>query len=93
MKSKKIRDSARLEDCAFRFPNICNFNPETTVACHINTVFKGTGIKSPDLFISYGCDACHSALDQNKNIDPQWVLDAMIETQYKLFEKGLIKVV
>ena len=88
----KITKSAELEDCAFRFPGICNHNPETTVFCHINTKYKGVAIKSPDAFGAYGCSSCHDALDGRRNdpVQPQWVLDAMVETQYKLMEKGLL---
>jgi len=90
--SKRIRNSAKGERCSFRFPGICNHNPETTVWCHINTKFKGVGVKSPDIFGAYGCSNCHTALDQNKVNEPQWVMDAMIESQMKLIEKGLIEV-
>jgi len=91
--SKKIRNSARGEDCSMRLPGICNFNPESTSLCHINTVFKGTGMKSPDIFAFFGCSACHDAVDGRSNnpVDPQDILNAMVETQMKLFEKGLIK--
>lgn len=92
MKQTKITKSARDEECSFRFPGICNRNPETTVFCHINTNYKGTGMKSPDLFGAYGCSSCHDALDNRRNdpVEPQWVLDAMVETQFKLMEKGLV---
>ena len=91
-KLSKIRESARGEDCSFRFPNICNFNSETTVLCHINTKYKGMALKSPDLFSAYGCSNCHAHLDGNKQLDPMWILDAVFETQYKLMEKGLIEI-
>jgi len=92
MKQTKITKSAKGEDCAFRFLGICNFNPETTVFCHINTKYKGIGIKSPPIFGAYGCSSCHDALDgrSNKLFNNSDVMDAMIETQYKLMEKGLI---
>ena len=95
MAQTKITKSARGEDCAFRFPGICNFDPEKTVFCHINTKFKGTGMKSPDLFGAYGCSSCHDALDGRSNKMFTWsdVMDAVFETQYKLMEKGLIKIV
>ena len=92
MAQTKITKSARGEDCAFRFPDVCDFNPETTILCHINTKFKGWALKSPDLFASYGCFSCHSHLDSGGEVDPQWVMDAVFETQYKLMEKGLIKI-
>jgi len=92
MAQTKITKSARGERCAFRFPGICNFNTETTVFCHINTKYKGIGMKSPDLFGAYGCSNCHDALDgrSNKLFTESDVRDAMVETQYKLLEKGLI---
>jgi len=96
MKQTKITKSARGENCAFRFPGICNHNNETTVFCHINTKYKGVGMKSPDLFGAYGCSSCHDALDGRNPlplaypVQDQWVLDAMVETQYKVMEKGLI---
>lgn len=90
--SKKIRESARGEDCTFRFPGICNFNPETTVWCHIDTKYKGMGIKSPDIHGAYGCSSCHSNLDLHKVRNAEWVLDAMVESQMKLIEKGLLEV-
>ncbi len=93
MAQTKITRSAKGEDCALRIPHTCNFNPETTVLCHVNTKYKGMALKSPDIFALYGCSSCHSALDSNSGVDPQWVMDAVFETQYKLMEKGLIKIV
>ena len=91
-KMTKIRESARGENCAFRFPNICSFNPETTVLCHINTKYKGIALKSHDIFSAYGCYDCHSALDSGKIKDYRAIMDAVFETQYKLMEKGLIQI-
>ena len=92
--SKKIRESARGEECAFRFENICQGRTETVVLCHINTRFKGIGIKSPDIFAAYGCYHCHAALDQRTiELNYRDILNAMVETQMKLFEKGLIQIV
>lgn len=94
--SKKIRQSARGEECSFRFPGICNFNPETTVWCHINTKFKGMGTKSNDLHGAYGCSDCHDALDGRTigevKVKDKYVLDAIVESQMKLIDKGLLVV-
>jgi len=62
MKSKKIRDSARNEECQVRIPGICNFNDETTVAAHIGSG-AGMGRKVSDLEIAYCCSSCHDVLD------------------------------
>ena len=67
MKSKKIRNSARGEDCQVRIPGICNFNPETTIPAHIGHG-GGTGMKASDLEIAYCCSDCHDLIDQRTNI-------------------------
>lgn len=91
MKSKKIRESARGEDCTLRVSHQCQ-DGETVVFCHLNTPFKGVAIKSPDLFGVYGCYHCHVLLDSSK-VDYQDQQRALFETQYKLYQKGLINVV
>ena len=91
----KIRKSARGEDCQVRIPNICNFNPETTVLAHLNG--GGAGMKHLDIHGAYCCSSCHDAVDgrAKTGIDPMqlelWFLDGIIRTQKILFEKGLIK--
>lgn len=58
--NKKIRDSARMEDCTLRIPGVCNFNPETTVLAHTGS---GTGKRLDDREAVYACAACHDAID------------------------------
>jgi hypothetical protein len=65
---------------------------ETVVFCHLNSNFRGVGLKSPDLFGVYGCHWCHSMLDKSE-IDAHEQLRALQETQMKLFNKGLIRVI
>lgn len=57
---------ARGKPCLFRLPGICNFDPETTVACHSNLGMHGKGgaRKADDEYSAWGCFACHSFLDQ-----------------------------
>ena len=94
-KQSKITKSARNEACSIRFPGICTFNDEQTVFCHISTVFKGVGLKSPDLFGVFGCAACHDVLDGKRKHSfseaelYEATLDALVETQSKLVDKGL----
>ncbi|MGB9149942.1 MAG: nuclease domain-containing protein, partial [Burkholderiales bacterium] len=33
-KGKKLRQSARNQDCTLRFFTVCNYDPETTVLAH-----------------------------------------------------------
>jgi len=92
----KITESARGEQCTVRIPDVCNFNPETTVFAHLNG--GGMGMKHSDLHGAYSCSSCHSWLDHGyaqtltgRNIRDLLHLQAMVRTQEKLLEKGLIK--
>ncbi len=88
MKSKKIRLSAKNENCSLRISPNCQ-DGETVVFCHLNSNYRGVGMKSPDLFGVYGCYWCHQLLDSSK-VDYYDQLRALQETQMKLYDKGLI---
>lgn len=64
--NKRIRESARGQQCAFQIPGVCNGNPETTVWAHSNKQRhgKGRGLKAHDIFGAYACSACHEWYDQ-----------------------------
>lgn len=91
MKSKKIRNSARGEDCSLRL-GICS-HPETVVLAHIGRR-RGMGIKCSDHFAVYACSACHDIIDgrvNNPGLDlEKEKLRALEETQEKLIEKELL---
>lgn len=90
MKSNKIRKSARGEDCSLRVSPNCQ-DGETVILAHLNSNYRGVGIKSPDLFAVYCCFNCHNLLDSSK-VDYQDQLRGLQETQMKLYEKGLLVV-
>jgi len=96
MKQTKITKSARGEECQIRIPNVCNFNPETTVLCHKNG--GGAGMKSSDIHAAYGCSSCHDAVDGRRNtvfnVDEIDVMfyEGIFRTQLILIDKGLIKI-
>ena len=96
VKSKKLRNSARGQECQIRIPDICNFNPETTVLCHING--GGMGMKSNDTAAAFGCSACHDAVDhrsrtQYTNDELKLMhLDGVMRTQAIWLNEGLLVV-
>jgi len=93
IKSKKIRDSARGEDCTLRL-GVCSSN-ETVVLCHIGKR-RGMGLKCSDTFAIYACAACHDAIDGrvssgfSKDELNTEKLRALEETQEAMIEKGLL---
>lgn len=96
-KQTKITRSAQGEDCQIRIGGVCNFNPETTVFCHLSG--GGIGRKVSNLHGSYGCSSCHSAIDghiKNEHSKEElklWHLEGVIRTQIILLEKGLIQLI
>ena len=101
IRSKKLRESARMEDCTFQIPGVCNHDPETTVLCHLPDESHGMGRKSDDICVAYGCSACHDFIDgRAKTVTDMealkyefrdWYnLRAMVRTWRRMIEKGLI---
>lgn len=89
----KIRASARDEDCQIRIPGVCNFNPKTTVLCHLGGA--GWALKSNDIHSAYGCSKCHLVVDGAKSEFTRdeinlMFYDGMVRTQLILIERGLI---
>lgn len=99
-KYKKLRDSARGEECTLRIHPYCNGNPETVVLCHLPSG-SGMGQKSPDWFAVYGCSSCHDIIDGRnpRNSINLTIHDidmakasALFCTWERMIEKGLIKI-
>ena len=98
VRSKKIRQSAKGEDCTVNVVGICNYNPETTVLAHIQ--LKGHGgmsTKPSDMMACYACSECHDFLDNRnhtKSIEQEFKTDyqlsALAKTHERLIDKGLI---
>ena len=92
--SAKLRASARGQDCTLR-TIVCNFDPETTILCHLPSEIKGVSNKSDDFHAVFGCSDCHDAIDQHR-FDPLAELfychRALRRTLRIWVEKGLIVV-
>jgi len=61
----KITKFAKGKQCTARIPDVCNFDPETTVWAHIRMVRYGAGwAKKPsDLVGLIACSNCHDVID------------------------------
>lgn len=85
-----ITKSAKGEDCQVRIPNVCIFNPETTVFAHKNG--GGIGKKSSDIHGAYACSACHKYIDRHYDHETLvFFYEGIMRTQLILMNKGLIK--
>jgi hypothetical protein len=61
IKSQKLRDSAKGQQCMVRLPGICNFMNETTVLAHLNG--GGAALKKDDVQGAFACFECHREAD------------------------------
>lgn len=94
---KKLRDSARGEECQLRIYPYCNGNPETTVLCHIPSG-SGFGQKSPDWFAVYACSSCHDIIDSRCKSEftqeeiKEFTQVGLYRTWERMIEKDLISI-
>lgn len=84
---------AKGKPCLIRVPGYCTFVDEETVPCHVPLAgYHGTGLKMPDLFIAFGCRACHAIVDRREHtdLDRDYVrtlqLEGMIRTQHYILK-------
>lgn len=98
IRSKKITQSARGEDCTVCILGTCNYNTETTVAAHVSDGTGGMARKASDTSICFACSACHDVIDGRVYSEEfatrkHWyLLRAIQRTIARLFEMGVVKV-
>lgn len=98
VRSKKLRESARGEQCTLRIPGVCCGDPETVVLAHAPFGGKGMGLKPPDTWGAAACYRCHMVADGQERADVTrmeilecW-LRGIAETQRRWIDDGLIEV-
>jgi len=74
LKSKKITDSAKGEDCQLNIAGVCNHSSETVVFAHF-PYDSGMGTKPSDFSGAYACSACHDAIDGRNMPELQRLID------------------
>lgn len=98
---KKVRDSAKGEQCCIRLEGVCSFDPEKTVFAHVVGVRMGHGMALKTSIGCYADNKCHDVVDgrvkRPAHLSHEAVriafYEGVIETQLKLLEKGLLKYV
>ena len=88
---------AKGQPCLIRVPTVCSGNPETTVGCHVRLIgVSGLGLKSPDLFIAFGCFDCHAVVDGQRKSSFSFeqrrlmLLEGMLRTQAWFIRHGYV---
>lgn len=95
VRSKRLRDSARDEQCTLNIVGHCNYDPSTTVLAHLDSEGKGMALKSPDYAAAFACGGCHTALDQHliPEAERHWyALRGMLRTWSRWIDMGLISI-
>ena len=95
--SDKLTKLARGRECQIRLPNVCNFDPETTVLAHYRLIgISGMGLKAHSILGSWSCSACHDAVDRRTHTDLEFDFvrlahaEGVFRTIAKLIEDGVI---
>lgn len=97
MKSNKLRQSAKGQECLVRIPSICNRNPETVILAHVGSDKKWGG-KCSDLEAAYCCSECHAAIDGQINTGftrnelALWAKEGAERTRKMWVDNGWLKV-
>lgn len=101
IRSKRLRDSAKGQQCTFQIPMVCSHDTETTVLCHLPDESKGMARKSDDIIAAFGCASCHDVIDRRSRAKTMlydedrefFMRRAMVRTWRKWIEMGLVRIV
>ena len=98
IRSPKLRQSAKGQQCTLQILHVCNHDPYTTVLAHLPDESKGMGVKADDISACFACSACHDVIDGRVefgrmiDFDREWYMRrAQNRTWRKWIEMGLIK--
>jgi Putative nuclease YbcO len=88
-------DAARGQSCTIESVR-CIGGTDTTVACHSNLQMhgRGHGHRSHDIFVAFGCQACHDWLDYGKaprEVKEAFFHRAMARTLVRMWRMGVLR--
>lgn len=95
LRSTKLRNAAKGEECTVQIFGVCIGGTETTVLAHLHDETFGRGQKADDTSAVFACFGCHDELDgrtrKTAGQDLTWYkLRALQRTIRRLVEKGVI---
>ncbi len=98
LRSNKLRQAAKGQQCAIQILGVCNFNPETVVLAHLLSVTHGMAYKSDDIWGIDCCSSCHDVIDGRAKYDflpgekEQYCLNALHITLMRRVRNGQLSV-
>jgi len=95
LKSVKLRQSAKDQNCTMNVATVCNGNSETTVLAHINTEGSAIGAKCDDYSAAFACSDCHRWLDERLGTEEDRLFysrRAMVRTWSVWRQLGLVAI-
>lgn len=97
IRSAKLRDAARGEECTLQIFGCCVGGTETTVLAHLHDETFGRGQKADDTSAVFACYGCHDEIDgrthKTRGEDLTWYkLRALQRTVRRLVERGILEV-
>lgn len=95
IRSTKLRNAAKGEECTLQIFGVCLGGTETTVLAHIHDETFGRGQKADDTSACFACFGCHDEIDgrthRTNGADLTWYkLRALQRTIRRLVEKGVL---
>ncbi len=95
---KKLMDAARDEECTLNLQGVCNYSPETVVACHLPDGTGGSNKLTGPLSVAFGCHDCHAIIDGrneshlfNDHDLEFYMRRGMMRTMTRLVDRGILK--
>lgn len=97
IRSAKLREAARGEECTLQIFGCCVGGTETTVLAHLHDETFGRGQKADDTSAVFACFGCHDEIDgrtrKTGGADLTWYkLRALQRTIRRLVERGVLSV-
>ena len=90
MSLTKIQKSAQGQECTLNIANVCNYNPETTVLCHVSFNYgSGKRIRPNERNAVYGCSDCHLKIGNWNSMYGMEIARALVRTAEKRDELGI----
>ena len=97
IRSLKLRQSAKGQQCTVNLKHVCNYNHDTVVLAHLPDESKGMSRKSDDHVAAFACSACHDMIDGRvkrtiPELELEWYMRrAQNRTMRIWIESGLVK--